>query len=1356
MWNLIIRFFALFLTVVIFCSTIHAQTQQTEQTEEEFLYRYRVLANELKLKINAQNIEYPSEGYQLGILLTVEYYYHNSSNNTDQLITKNIDLFNYNLPEKIKDGKIERVADAIYTNDNKIENKIVPLVSSQPFPRKVYGTQSRTGEYYYSRPINSKEIKPENVKVKVRMRPYLFKVGTNIIAASENIIAGILGTGYLLLEEREITYNVADYIEVNDNLPECKGLLVPSYIEECSKTNFSPGLLASDPDNNDTLSFTCYIVYECYQPTDNIAEFMRLAIPRAMGGNFNINNNTYELSEYSQYIGYCNDANSISDGTSVTNCATNIAIPIITKTTQPIGHSSYDYSRQMHDIIGQSYFVFYRNHDYLSAISGTDNSRSNPFYPCDVNSNFIEYDDNLFHNNKRTCNDVGQFFVLDRASGTNNFRETDYFNLLEWNIFMRVEPYYGGTETPVPEDSDFFPIYQITKPTNGEEHYSSGYTINPIINENTEMYFNYENDFINEDVCNSVMQASNFYSYSGGNYAYTCPPLKLMYQDIKNGQDENPRFIRYQFMVSHTYEDLRSPSEIILEGVEQGNEFLTFRSEILTELKAFPDIQEVTLEVSYPCKNDEEIAPSGNNGLGEINITNVVGGRPKICDNYPEGHSYELYGKKMSCEDAEFYSTYFPNYFQVLSQFYNILKSNKYLHHLGDNENGFVNKFFPKEGVDYNYDGIFKVSCGVYWIRAITNSPIKPRYSGIVTAASGITTKHQKGLVNGTRTYDVTPWNEPIIITAKDVAPVTLTYLPSICSDAPYLLQAGAPEDYVSNIDYWKWEPPKFLDGNGSPLAGESDDEDKKMIFPNHIFCDQRVTGVYENGCISTASIEVPDFTPPLLDPLLLQNVLTISATKMQATWLKDFIDERFEDADGYRAIIDKNLYSSGQLGSYKILSGHDYLDKRIQTTNVSNNPIPDLKEDGVINDVVSFNWTHPRFETTFPKWVNNGRILKYNSSGQAIESVDLMGNFASVIFGFDGSIPVGVAINSRNREIGFEGFEEYPVSGTVTPLNNMQGNLDIFNEQEDVILDKYHTYNILAGSGRYVLTDIPEGKYGSSDLANVIIEVQVPAEINSLDEVEKKSKSGVYHMSAGILKDFCYDFGLMLELPESIFDAADRCEYWQGNIHIVEQIDVESKILDNISIVKDIAHTGSRSLKIEPCNSAPISMSQNVLELSEGKEYILSAWIKTTSSELLTPNALYKKFKDADMGIGLDFYLGTSTIDFYLPNGAIIEGWQKLEHTFKYPIGAKKISFVFKNSDEFYLDDVRIFPKEGNMQTYVYDPSTYRLDAILDQNNFATIYKYDDEGKLFQVKKETAEGIKTLQVNQSHIVPKP
>lgn len=101
---------------------------------------------------------------------------------------------------------------------------------------------------------------------------------------------------------------------------------------------------------------------------------------------------------------------------------------------------------------------------------------------------------------------------------------------------------------------------------------------------------------------------------------------------------------------------------------------------------------------------------------------------------------------------------------------------------------------------------------------------------------------------------------------------------------------------------------------------------------------------------------------------------------------------------------------------------------------------------------------------------------------------------------------------------------------------------------------------------------------------------------------------------------------------------------------------------------------------------------------------------------------------------------------------GSIIEGWQKIEGEFKLPANAllPEIRFINTNSEPMYVDDIRIHPFNANMKSYVYDPVNLRLVAELDENNYATLYEYDEEGSLVRTKVETREGIKTIKETRS------
>jgi hypothetical protein len=111
-------------------------------------------------------------------------------------------------------------------------------------------------------------------------------------------------------------------------------------------------------------------------------------------------------------------------------------------------------------------------------------------------------------------------------------------------------------------------------------------------------------------------------------------------------------------------------------------------------------------------------------------------------------------------------------------------------------------------------------------------------------------------------------------------------------------------------------------------------------------------------------------------------------------------------------------------------------------------------------------------------------------------------------------------------------------------------------------------------------------------------------------------------------------------------------------------------------------------------------------------------------------------------------FPIGSSAVsDTIRASGPIIEGWQKVEDTVTVPVNATSDSLIFKStgSSNVYFDDLRLHPFNADMKTYVYDPQTLRLMAELDENNYATLYNYDEEGQLIRVKKETVQGIKTV-----------
>lgn len=158
------------------------------------------------------------------------------------------------------------------------------------------------------------------------------------------------------------------------------------------------------------------------------------------------------------------------------------------------------------------------------------------------------------------------------------------------------------------------------------------------------------------------------------------------------------------------------------------------------------------------------------------------------------------------------------------------------------------------------------------------------------------------------------------------------------------------------------------------------------------------------------------------------------------------------------------------------------------------------------------------------------------------------------------------------------------------------------------------------------------------------------------------------------------------------------------------------------------------------------------------GKKYVISAWVKEDESPA-------KTFENAYLTLVFGFvndwqHEGEQRIvlgPFYA-KGNIIDGWQRVEETFIVPKDVETISVRLNNqgdNDNVFFDDIRIYPFDGNMKSYVYDPQTKRLVAEMDQNNYATLYEYNDEGDMIRIKKETEKGIMTISESRSGSVKK-
>lgn len=158
-----------------------------------------------------------------------------------------------------------------------------------------------------------------------------------------------------------------------------------------------------------------------------------------------------------------------------------------------------------------------------------------------------------------------------------------------------------------------------------------------------------------------------------------------------------------------------------------------------------------------------------------------------------------------------------------------------------------------------------------------------------------------------------------------------------------------------------------------------------------------------------------------------------------------------------------------------------------------------------------------------------------------------------------------------------------------------------------------------------------------------------------------------------------------------------------------------------------------------------------NSFQPMPGKRYWVSAWVKEDQP---TQVKTYDKTL-----VQLNFDDGSNQTNVvFTPTGEIIDGWQRIVGSFEIPNGTINLGIELVNNNSTinaFFGDIRIHPYNGSMKSYVYDPETLWLTAELDDNNYATFYEYDKEGKLIRIKKETSRGIMTIQESRSRTLKK-
>ncbi|MGN6646682.1 MAG: hypothetical protein ACTHJT_09130, partial [Cytophaga sp.] len=175
----------------------------------------------------------------------------------------------------------------------------------------------------------------------------------------------------------------------------------------------------------------------------------------------------------------------------------------------------------------------------------------------------------------------------------------------------------------------------------------------------------------------------------------------------------------------------------------------------------------------------------------------------------------------------------------------------------------------------------------------------------------------------------------------------------------------------------------------------------------------------------------------------------------------------------------------------------------------------------------------------------------------------------------------------------------------------------------------------------------------------------------------------------------------------------------------------------------KAAAHTGKYGLSIAQNNTgfiyrAPIDTNN----IERGKPYRASVWINNNGN---TNAGIYYKFTNQS-GVQLS---GTSTTRVTLTGNTNVTtcgNWKLITIDIKVPSTVAQNNLLEVGCDNqsatiAYFDDIRFYPLDQPIVTYVYDPNTKWRTYVLDADNFYTRTQYDNAGRVVAIYRETING---------------
>lgn len=173
------------------------------------------------------------------------------------------------------------------------------------------------------------------------------------------------------------------------------------------------------------------------------------------------------------------------------------------------------------------------------------------------------------------------------------------------------------------------------------------------------------------------------------------------------------------------------------------------------------------------------------------------------------------------------------------------------------------------------------------------------------------------------------------------------------------------------------------------------------------------------------------------------------------------------------------NPYRWGILGNWRMERSYVYYYDREETNAAEK--ATNIRTEGTLKNFIpywSFDSTGITASTDTSRWVWNSAISAFNRKGFEIENFDALGRYNAGLYGYNQTLPVAVAQNSRYRELLYDGFEDYGYKTTYCDscLPKREFDFRKGNTGVDTTTAQSHTglYSIKINSGSESLLTVP------------------------------------------------------------------------------------------------------------------------------------------------------------------------------------------------------------------------------------------------------------------------------------------